>query len=154
MSRATVTLNSRDRREQAARWCMNAPDGTRITFAEAKRSDAQNRLMWDLLTDVARQVPWHGVRLSADDWKIIFMSALNQEMRLVPNLDGTGFINLGRSSSKLSKKEMTDLLELILKFCAERGVAVLGEAEDRGAGRLASRREPLALPAPGKAVAA
>lgn len=133
MSRAAVTLNSKARREQAARWCLNAPNGTRVTFAEAKRTDAQNRIMWDLLTDVARQVPWHGVRLSADDWKILFMSALNQEMRLVPNLDGNGFVNLGRSSSRLSVKEMGDLIELILKFCAERGVMVF-DGEGSGLG--------------------
>lgn len=122
MSRATVTLNSKARREQAARWCMTAPDGTRITFAEAKRTDAQSRLMWDLLTDVARQVRWHGQRLTAEDWKIVFLAGLNQEMRLVPNLDGTGFVNLGRSSSKLSVKEMGELIELILAFGAREGV--------------------------------
>lgn len=124
MSRATLTLDCKARREQASRWCLNAPIGTRITFAEAKRTADQNALMWDLLTDIATQVPWHGVKLSADDYKLIFMAALNQEMRLVPNLDGTGFVSLGRSSSKLSKAEMSDLIELILKFCAERGVMV------------------------------
>lgn len=118
MSRATVTLNSKARREQAAKWVWSAPDGTRITFAEAKRTSDQNALMWDLLTDIARQVPWHGLKLSADDWKLIFMAALNQEMRMVPNLDGTGFVNLGRSSSKLSVKEMGDLLDLIMAFGA------------------------------------
>lgn len=130
MSRAAIILNSKPRREQAARWCMNAPAGTRVTFQEAKRTNDQNALMWSLLTDVARQVPWHGVRLSADDFKLLFMAALNQEMRLVPNLDGNGFVNLGRSSSNLSKAEMTDLIELILKFGAERGVVFYdGERE-------------------------
>ncbi len=128
MSRAVVILNSKARREQAARWCMNAPDGTRITFAEAKRSTDQNAAMWAALTDIAHQVPWHGVKLSADDFKLLFMAALNQEMRLVPNLEGTGFVNLGSSSSKLSVREMSDLLELIHKFAAERGV-ILHERE-------------------------
>lgn len=122
MSRASVTLDSKSRREQAARWCMTAPKGTRVTFQEAKRTDDQNRMMWDLLTDIARQVKWHGVKLSADDWKLIFLAGLNQEMRIVPNLDGTGFVNLGRSSSKLSKGEMTQLIELILAFGAQHDV--------------------------------
>jgi hypothetical protein len=132
MSRATVILDSKARREQAARWCLNAPRGTRVTFAEAKRSTDQNAFMWAALTDIAVQVDWHGVKLSADDWKLIFMAALNQEMRLVPNLDGNGFVNLGRSSSNLSKAEMADLLELILKFGAERGVQF--HDGDQGAG--------------------
>lgn len=122
MSRATITLNSKQRREQAAKWVWNAPNGVRLTFQEAKRTSGQNRLFWDLLTDVARQVSWHGLKLSADDWKLIFMDSLNQEMRLVPNLDGTGFINLGRSSSNLSVAEMTALIEVVLAFGAREGV--------------------------------
>ncbi len=129
MSRATITLDRRARREQAARWVWSAPDGTRLTFAEAKRTTDQNRLFWDLLTDVARQVLWHGLRLSADDWKLVFMDSLNQEMRLVPNLDGTGFINLGRSSSNLSVKEMAELIELILAFGAREGVLFFDTAK-------------------------
>lgn len=132
MSRATVSLNSKARREQAAKWCWSAPEGTQVTFAERKRSTHQNRLLWDLLTDVAKQVPWHGVKLSADDYKLIFMAALNQEMRIVPNLDGNGFVNLGRSSSNLSVAEMAQLIELILAFCAERGVVIFDSGNEGG----------------------
>lgn len=122
MSRATLILTGQDSRSRAAKWCMTAPLNTRVEFKEAKRSTDQNALMWAALTEVARQVPWHGLKLSADDWKLIFLAGLNQEMRLVPNIEGTGFVNLGRSSSDLSKAEMTDLIELILKFGAEHGV--------------------------------
>jgi hypothetical protein len=50
------------------------------------------------------------------------MAALNQELRLVPNINGNGFVQLGRSSSKLSKAEMSELMALIEAFAAERGV--------------------------------
>lgn len=122
MSRATLILTGREVRERAAAWCRNAPPGTRVEFKEAKRSTDQNALMWAMLTEVARQVEWHGLRLSADDWKLIFLASLHQEMRLVPNLDGTGFVNLGRSSSDLTKAEMSDLIELIGAFGAQHGV--------------------------------
>lgn len=122
MSRATIILDGKARREQAAKWIWNAPLGTRVEFKEAKRSTDQNAIMWASLTEIARQVPWHGVKLSADDWKLIFMASLNQEMRLVPNLDGNGFVNLGRSSSNLSKAEMSDLLEVIFAFGAKHNV--------------------------------
>ena len=134
MSRASLTLNNKARRLQALSWVQKAPDGTRLIFQEARRTDDQNRLMWDLLTDIAKQVPWHGVRLSADDYKLIFLAALNQEMRLVPNLDNTGFVSLGRSSSKLSKAEMSNLIELLLMFCAERGVMIFDSDRDAAGG--------------------
>lgn len=75
-----------------------------------------------MLTDVATQVEWHGVKLAPDDWKLMFLDALKRELRMVPNLDGNGFVNLGRSSSDLSKDEMSDLFLLIEKFGAEHGV--------------------------------
>jgi hypothetical protein len=122
MSRAVIILTSRETRHRAASWVMKAPTGTRVEFKEAKRSTDQNALMWACLTEIARSVVWHGVKLSADDWKLIFLSALKQEMRLVPNLDGTGFVSLGRSSSDLSKAEMSDLIELLFQFGAEQGL--------------------------------
>jgi hypothetical protein len=82
----------------------------------------QNARMWAMLTDVAQQVPWHGIRLAPDDWKLMFLDALKREIRMVPNLDGNGFVNLGRSSSDLSKSEMGDLMELIAAFGAKHGV--------------------------------
>jgi hypothetical protein len=78
--------------------------------------------MWAMLTDIAKQLPWHGVRLRPDDWKLVFLDALKREVRMVPNLDGNGFVNLGRSSSDLSKGEMSDLMELMTAFGAQHGV--------------------------------
>jgi hypothetical protein len=78
--------------------------------------------MWAFLSEIAAQVKWHGVKLSADDWKLIFLDSLKRELRIVPNLDGTGFVNLGRSSSDLSKEEMSELLALIEAWGVQNGV--------------------------------
>ena len=122
MSRALVTIRRKEDRERVAKWAGQAPWGTRVTFAAPRRTLDQNALMWALLTDVASQLPWHGVKLSADNYKLLFMDALKREDRLAPNIDGTGFVNLGTSSSDLSKSEMSDLIELIRMFGAQHGV--------------------------------
>lgn len=122
MSRVMVIITDRETRDRVCRWVQSAPGGTRVEMKEAKRTIPQNDRLWASLTDVARSIEWHGVKLSAPDWKLVFMDALKQEMRLVPNINGTGFINLGRSSSDLSKAEMSDLLELIYAFGAQYGV--------------------------------
>jgi hypothetical protein len=127
MSRAVLILHRQSDRDRASAWVRSAPWGTRITFQEAKRSSDQNAKMWAMLTEVARQVEWHGQRLSADDWKLVFLAALKAELRIVPNLDGTGFVQLGRSSSDLSVSEMADLLDLIAAFGARQGVVFGGE---------------------------
>jgi hypothetical protein len=122
MTRALVTLWNDADRQKVARWAAGVPKGTRVEFREPKRSVPQSDKMWAMCTEVAQQVPWHGIRLSADDWKLLFLDALKREVRMVPNLDGNGFVSLGRSSSDLSKDEMSMLLELIAKFGAEHGV--------------------------------
>ena len=122
MSRYLIPIASDADRAKAAKWATKAPDGMRIEFKAAKRSIPQNDRMWAMLTDVATQLPWHGIKLAPDDWKLLFMDALKRDLRMVPNLDGNGFVNLGRSSSDLSKAEMTDLIEIIAAFGANHGV--------------------------------
>jgi len=129
MSRAVLILTDKATRQRAATWCLNAPAGCRVEFKEAKRTTDQNSIMWASLTEIARQVEWHGLKLSADDWKLLLMAGLNQEMRLVPNIEGNGFVNLGRSSSDLSKAEMGDLIELIFAFGARHGVVFHDQRE-------------------------
>jgi hypothetical protein len=129
MSRALVTIHGNADRMRAAALASKAPYGTRIEFKAAKRTLPQNDRMWAMLTDVSRQLEWHGMRLTPDDWKLIFLDGLKRELRIVPNIDGNGFVNIGRSSSKLSKQEMTDLIELIFAFGAKHGVKFLDDAE-------------------------
>jgi hypothetical protein len=128
MSRYQVTLRSSADRARALQIINAAPFGSRVTVQAAKRSLPQNDRMWAMLTDIAQQLPWHGVKLRPDDWKLIFLNALKRELRMVPNLDGTGFVNIGTSSSDLSKGEMSDLIELMLAFGAEKGVKFQDEA--------------------------
>jgi len=51
----------------------------------------------------------------------------------VPNLENNGFVNLSTSSSRLSKAQFSDLIELIYKFGAERGVEWTEPKERRDA---------------------
>lgn len=122
MSRALVTIHGTPDRERVARWAAKAPYGTRVEFKATKRTLDQNSRMWAMLTDVSTQLRWHGQKLKPDDWKLVFMDGLKRELRIVPNIDGTGFVNLGRSSSDLSKHEMSDLIELIFAFGAKHEV--------------------------------
>lgn len=122
MSRATVILASKAERERAARWCLALPLNTRVEFKESKRSVPQNARMWAMLTEIAAKATHHGLSLNPDDWKLIFMAALGHETRIAPTLDGTGFVNLGRSSSKLSKSEMSDLMELMSAYAAQHDI--------------------------------
>lgn len=105
-----------------------APDGYSVTIAEPKRNLEQNARMWAMLADVSRQVDWYGKRLTPEDWKHVFTSSLRR-LEVVPNLDGTGFVALGLSTSRMSVREMSDLIELMAAFGAERGVVFADEGQ-------------------------
>lgn len=122
MTRAVIILSSEQELQRASKWLGQAPAGTRIEFKAPKRSLPQNDMMWAALTDVATQLKWHGLKLTPEDWKLIFLDALKREVRMVPNIDGNGLVNLGRSSSDLSKEEMTGLIDLIHMFGANHDV--------------------------------
>ena len=99
-----------------------APYGYRIAFSEPKRSTEQNDKLWAMLGEVSKQITYHGLKLSPEDWKQIFMLALDKETRVVPNLAGDGFVTLGTSSSSLGVKDMMDLITLIEVEGLQRGV--------------------------------
>lgn len=131
MSRASITIRNNHDRKQASSWVYQAPLGTRVEFKQAKRTLDQNAKMWALLSDIARQLPWHGMKLTTGDWKVLFMHALDQDRRMVPNIDGNGFVPLFVSTSDLSKQEMSDLIELITAFGAKHGVKFSDEKVQR-----------------------
>lgn len=121
-ARAQLVLADDEQRHRAMHWCKHLPAGTRVDFKGPLRSLAQNDRMWAMLTDVSTQKLWHGIRLAPDDWKLLFLDALKREIRAIPNLDNTGFVNIGTSSSDLDKEEMSDLITLILMFGDKNGV--------------------------------
>lgn len=85
------------------------------------RSLEQNARLWAMLTEISEQVDWYGKKLSPEDWKHVFTASL-RKLDVVPNLVGTGFVALGLSTSKMSRREMAELQELMEAFGAEKGV--------------------------------
>lgn len=122
MSRALITLLSREDRRKATAWIAKAPTGTRVEFKAHKRSTDQNSKMWAMLTEVAEQATHKGQRYTPDQWKILFMYACGREVQFLPGLDGKTFLPWGQSTSDLSKQEMTDLIEFMHAWGAENGV--------------------------------
>jgi len=123
MAQATVRLTSPDTRRRAAEWCYGAEAGTAVTFASPdKRTLAQNARLWAALTDIAAQVIWHGQQLTPDDWRQLFLADMDRGSRMVPALDGRGFVNLNNSSSALKVAEFATLLDSVDTFAKVHGV--------------------------------
>lgn len=91
-----------------------------VTAKPETRSLRQNARLWAMLTDISKQVVWHGRKLSPDAWKCVFTASLKKQ-DVAPGLHGD-FVVLGQSTSKMTRREMGDLQTLIEAFGAERGV--------------------------------
>ncbi|WP_339335936.1 recombination protein NinB [uncultured Maricaulis sp.] len=95
-----------------------------------KRSSVQNALMWARLAEISKQLEWHGKHWTAEQWKDCLMHAWKGG-EFMPGVDG-GFVPIGRSTSSLGVREMSDFLDLLEAFAGQHDVN-LKEAQDRAA---------------------
>ena len=91
-----------------------------LSIKSETRSTAANAMMWSILTDLSRQVIWHGQKLAPEDWKCMATAALRKQ-RVVPGLDG-GFVVLGDSTSTMTVGEMSELIEVLYALGAQHDV--------------------------------
>ena len=97
----------------------------RLVVGETTRSTLQNSLMWAVLTDISRQVEWpvdgKPQKLDPTDWKHVLTAGLKQETRVARGVGG-GFVVLGQRTSKMTKRELSEVIEFAYAFGAEHGV--------------------------------
>jgi hypothetical protein len=95
-----------------------------------KRSLEQNKKLWACLSDVSRQVQWHGEKMDPESWKHVFTAAIKGQ-KVVPGIDGR-LVVLGYSTRQMSKPEMAELIEAIYAFGAEQNVMWSDDADIPG----------------------
>ena len=120
MSKRIFCLVHATARRLASECVAQAPDGFIVEVKEPTRSLEQNSKLWPMLQDISKQVDWYGQKLTDEEWKDVFSASLKRQ-KAVPGLDG-GFVICGQRTSKMSKREFSELIELIYAFAAEKGV--------------------------------
>jgi hypothetical protein len=117
----TVRLTGPTQREYAKRLIDAAPDYAVVTVRAGDRTLDQNAKMWCLLSDISRAKP-EGRSWTPEVWKAAFLHCLGHQVQFAEGLDGSGPFPLGFRSSKLSKAQMSDLLEVITEYGTRHGV--------------------------------
>lgn len=100
-----------------------------LSDKRSRRSLEQNNKMWAMLTDISKQVQWpvNGVLtwMSTEEWKDVLSAAVKQAngegMRIAQGVDG-GFVFLGQRTSRMSVKELGELIEFMYAFGSDRNV--------------------------------
>jgi hypothetical protein len=117
----TVRLVSDHARKIAADLAFKAPHGSVANFRPPTRTVEQNSKFWAMLSDLARAKP-EGRDYPTDVWKALAMAMCGHKVRFEPALDGDGVVPIGFRSSRLSKEEMSELIEALYAYGAEHGV--------------------------------
>ena len=116
-------------RRNAIQAVQEAPEGYIVTVSEPTRTLDANAAMWPCLQAFSDQLLWpvNGKmeKLSPEEWKTILSAGCKQEaVRVSPGISG-GMVMLGERTSKMSKREFSDLLEFIHATAADRGVELM-----------------------------
>jgi hypothetical protein len=119
----TVLIGNQHSRDRAKAIIDRAPPGYIMKLEQPRRTIDQNRLLWQLLTEIEIAKP-QGRAHTKEQWKDIFLDAIGIKADWVPSLDGKSVVNTARHSSRLRKSEFTDLIELIYSYAAENGVVL------------------------------
>lgn len=99
-----------------------APLGAQIELMVDPHSGAQRRLMWALLGEISAQHEHCGQKWDREAWKCAFLKMMGKKIDFMPSLDGDGVVAIGYKSSRLSKEEMSEMIERIYQFGAEHEV--------------------------------
>jgi hypothetical protein len=120
MTSATYWLRTPQARQNAREAILVAPETYVCRIEDEPRTPEQNDHAHAALTDISRQLQWHGKKLNVLTWKRLTMAAFLREIghqpELIPALDGNGFDVIFEHSSKLGKKKFSAWLVWIYAF--------------------------------------
>lgn len=128
--RTILTLSNPKVRSRAVETVLQAEEGSRVIIQGPKRTLPQNARLWSALNDLSRSLPYHGQKLSAEDYKTLLMDALWRETRMLPAMANDGFVQMRRATSELSVKECEQLIALAYEFGYRHGIVFSVDARD------------------------
>ena len=133
MSARALPLNAATR-PIVKRWIDESPDGYLAPRPSApKKRRVQEEKYHAMIGDIAKQVDLVGERRDVEDAKRLLIDAfarvmaangtpLRQQGRIIPSLDGSGFVQLGIQSRRFTVSEASEFIEYLYAFGAEHGV--------------------------------
>jgi len=105
--------------------------GRKLTLEvkDASKSREQEEKYHAIIGDIAKQSQHMGHKWDAESWKRLMVDKYLRETGfmnspIIPNLDGTGIIQLGFQTRKFSKEQASEFVEFLLAWCADNGITI------------------------------
>lgn len=109
----------------------NAPDNWVVRIGPPRRSLDQSALFHSLCGQIAKAKPeWGGMTMDAESWKALLVvshaaATAEGSIRLVPDLEGKGLVQLRESTATMSKERASSLIEYVMAWAAQNGVELV-----------------------------
>lgn len=123
-------------RQLAMQAVKDAPDGWVVRVSPPARSLDQNAKFHAACSDIAKAKPeWNGQRMTGDDWKALLIvshaiaTSETGATRLVPDLEGSGLVQLRESSARMSKARASSLIEYVTAWATTHGIQIRENGE-------------------------
>ena len=93
----------------------------------ANKSREQEEKYHAMINDIAKQAQHLGAKWSAEDWKRLLVDQYLREVdevqsKIIPNLDGTGIVQLGFQTRKFTKEQASEFVEWLYSWSANNGI--------------------------------
>ena len=103
-----------------------------LEIKDASKSREQEEKYHAIIGDIAKQAQHMGHKWDAESWKRLMVDKYLRETGfmnspIIPNLDGTGIIQLGFQTRKFSKEQASEFVEFLLAWCADNGIELKEE---------------------------
>ena len=93
----------------------------------ANKSREQEEKYHAMIGDIARQAKHLGAKWSSEDWKRLLVDQFlreteDKQSKIVPNLDGSGIVQLGLQTRNFTKEQANEFIEWLYSWSAENGI--------------------------------
>jgi hypothetical protein len=100
-----------------------------LEIKPASKSRDQEEKYHAIIGDIAKQAQHMGAKWSPEDWKRLLVDQFIKYQGLsgamiVPNLDGTGIVQLGFQTRKFTKEQASEFVEFLLAWSSENGITL------------------------------
>ena len=110
--------------------------GRKLTLEvkDASKSREQEKLYHELIGQIAKQAQHMGAKWSAEDFKRLLVDQFMRDIgegggRVIPNLDGTGIVQLGTQTRNFTQEQGSEFIEWLYSWAANNGVTIDEQAK-------------------------
>ena len=106
---------------------LNAGKHLTMEIKLASKSREQEEKYHAMINDIAKQAQHLGAKWSSEDWKRLLVDQFLREVeniqgKIVPNLDGSGIVQLGFQTRNFSKEMASEFVEWLYSWATNNGI--------------------------------